>query len=115
MVREFEKSFSHWCGTRYSYTLANGTLALDAAYRSLGLSSGDEIITTPRSFIATASTISVLGFKPVFADVDIDSGNITAKHIEPLINSKTKAISLVHLGGWPANMLEIKILQMNTT
>ena len=106
--RQFEESFSKWCGTKYSYSLANGTLALDVAYRSLNLADNDEIITTPRTFIATASTLSVLGLKPIFADVDFDSGNITAETIEPLINKKTKAISVVHLGGWPANLIEIK-------
>tara|TARA_Y100000589_G_scaffold246871_1_gene234647 strand:- start:4945 stop:6129 length:1185 start_codon:yes stop_codon:yes gene_type:complete len=108
--RKFEELFSEWCGTKYAYSLANGTLALDLAYRCLCLSNQEEIITTPRSFIATASSISVLGLKPVFADVDFNSGNITAKTIEPLINSKTKAISVVHLGGWPADVIEIKKL-----
>ena len=108
--KEFEESFSNWCGTKYAYALANGTLALDAAYRSLKCEAGDEIITTPRSFIATSSTISVLGLRPVFADIDSESGNITASTIEPLITKRTKAISVVHLGGWPANMLEIRNL-----
>ncbi len=108
--KQFEESFSKWCGTKYAYALANGTLALDAAYRSLNCEEGDEIITTPRSFIATSSTISVLGLRPVFADIDSESGNITASAIEPLITKRTKAISVVHLGGWPANMPEIKNL-----
>ena len=71
---------------------------------SVGLGPGDELITTPRTFIATASSAVLLGAKPVFADVDPDSGAITAATIEPLITSRTKAISVVHLGGWPADM-----------
>ena len=84
--------------------MANGSLALSAAYLAVGLGSGDEIITTPRTFIATASSAVLLGATPVFADVDPDSGSITAATIAPLITPRTKAISVVHLGGWPANM-----------
>ena len=83
--------------------MANGSLALSAAYLAVGLGSGDEIITTPRTFIATASSAVLLGATPVFADVDPDSGSITAATIAPLITPE-RAISVVHLGGWPANM-----------
>ena len=100
----FEQEFSQWCGADHSIALANGSLALSSAYLSIGLGKGDEVITTPRTFIATASSAVLLGAKPVFADVDLDSGSITASSIEPLINSRTKAISVVHLGGWPADM-----------
>ena len=78
-------------------------LALSSAYLSIGIHPGDEIITTPRTFIATASSAVLLGAKPVFADVDPDSGAITAATIEPLITSSTKAICVVHLAGWPAD------------
>jgi dTDP-4-amino-4,6-dideoxygalactose transaminase len=84
--------------------MANGSLALSAAYLAIGLHAGDELITTPRTFIATASSAVLLGAKPVFADVNPDSGAITAATIEPLINARTKAITVVHLGGWPADM-----------
>ena len=87
--------------------MANGSLALESAYKSIGLTSGDEIITTPRTFIATSSSAVLLGAKPVFADVDLNSGCISLESIEPLINSKTKAISVVHLGGWPAEIEQI--------
>ena len=103
----FEKEFAKEIGLDYAVAFANGTLALSAAYLALGIKKGDEIITTPRTFIATASTISLIGAKPVFADIDINSGNITAKNIKPLINKSTKAISVVHLGGWPAEMESI--------
>ena len=103
----FEEQFAKFSNTKYGIAVSNGTLALDAAYRSMGFSEGDEIITTPRTFIATSSTASLLGLIPKFADVDEDSGNITAKTIEPLISKNTKFISVVHLGGWPADMNEI--------
>tara|TARA_B100000700_G_C15053850_1_gene861766 strand:- start:61 stop:1260 length:1200 start_codon:yes stop_codon:yes gene_type:complete len=103
----FEESFANYTQNSYSIALANGTLALESAYYSIGISDGDEIITTPRTFIATAMSIIKLRGKPIFADIDKDSGCITAKTIEPLINKKTKAISVVHLAGWPANMIEI--------
>ena len=71
------------------------------------LGRGDELITTPRTFIATATSAVLLGAKPIFADVDPNSGSITAATIAPLITSRTKAIAVVHLGGWPADMPEI--------
>jgi len=103
----FEKKFAEYVGTSKAIALSNGTVALSAAYLSLGLKEGDEFITTPRTFIATTSSGVLLKAKPTFADVDIDSGCITAKTIEPLITNKTKVISVVHLGGWPADMEEI--------
>ncbi len=105
--KNFEKEFATWCGTNYSIAISNGSLALTAAYMSLGIGEGDEVITTPRTFIATASTIVLLKAKPIFADVDPDSGAITVESIEPLITKKTKAISVVHLGGWPADIKSI--------
>lgn len=103
----FEKEFCNFHGVKYGIALANGTLALTAAYTAIGLNKGDEIITTPRTFIATSSSAVMLGVKVIFADVDLNSGNITPQTIEPLISYKTKAISIVHLGGWPADMEEI--------
>ena len=103
----FEKEFSKWCGVKHSLCMANGSLALSAIYKSIGLERNDEIITTPRTFIATSSEAFLLGAKPIFADVDRDSGNITAQSIRPLINKTTKAIVIVHIAGWPADMIEI--------
>ena len=102
--RSFENEFANFVDTKHAISLSNGSLALSAAYLAIGLGPGDELITTPRTFIATASSAVLLGAKPVFADVDPDSGAITAETIAPLINKKTKAISVVHLGGWPADM-----------
>ena len=103
----FEQDFAAWCGSSKAIAMANGSLALSAAYLAIGLGSGDEVITTPRTFIATASSAVLLGAKPVFADVDPDSGSITAETIAPLITSRTKAIVVVHLSGWPAYMPDI--------
>ncbi|WP_320664935.1 DegT/DnrJ/EryC1/StrS aminotransferase family protein [Prochlorococcus sp. MIT 1223] len=106
-TENFEKEFASFCGTKYAIALANGSIALSAALKALGIGDGDEVITTPRSFIATASSIVLEGAQPVFADIDKDSGCITANSIEPLINHATKAILVVHLAGWPADMLSI--------
>ena len=103
----FEQEFASSCQSTYAIAMANGSLALSSSYLAAGLGPGDELITTPRTFIATASSAVLLGAKPVFADVDPDSGSITASTIEPLINHRTKAISVVHLGGWPADMSDI--------
>ena len=100
----FEEEFASWCGCRHAIATANGSLALSSAYLSIGIGIGDELITTPRTFIATASSAVLLGAKPVFADVDAESGAISAATIEPLITTRTKAIAVVHLGGWPADM-----------
>jgi len=100
----FEQEFASWCGCRHAIATANGSLALSSAYLSVGIALGDELITTPRTFIATASSAVLLGAKPVFADVDAESGAISTATIEPLITTRTKAIAVVHLGGWPADM-----------
>ena len=103
-TRAFESEFAEWCGSSEAIAMANGSLALSAAYLAVGLGQGDELITTPRTFIATASSAVLLGAKPIFADVDPNSGAITAASIAPLITPRTKAIAVVHLGGWPADM-----------
>ncbi|WP_257293439.1 DegT/DnrJ/EryC1/StrS family aminotransferase, partial [Endozoicomonas sp. YOMI1] len=77
--REFEREFAEYCGTNYAITLANGTLALDLALNALNIGGGDEVIVTPRTFLASASSIVNSGAKPLFADVDRDSQNITAE------------------------------------
>ena len=104
---KFESEFAKYSDSKYGIVMANGSLALTAAYKSIGLSKEDEIITTPRTFIATSSSAVIVGAKPVFADVDLNSGCITPDKIEPLISPKTRAISVVHIGGWPAEMERI--------
>ena len=103
-TKAFESEFAEWCGSSHAIAMANGSLALSAAYLAIGIGQGDELITTPRTFIATASSAVLLGAKPIFADVDPNSGVITAASIAPLITPRTKAIAVVHLGGWPADM-----------
>ena len=110
ITKSFEKEFAAKCRSKYAVALANGSLALSCAYLAIGIKTGDEVITTPRSFIATASSASLLGGIPIFAEVDRDSGNITVDSIENLITKKTKAITVVHLAGWPADMIEISKL-----
>ncbi|MER3489790.1 MAG: aminotransferase [Meiothermus sp.] len=102
--RLFEQEFAEYVGTRHAVALHNGTVALELALYALGVGSGDEVITTPRTFVASASAAVMRGAKPVFADVDPDSGNITAETIEKVITPRTKAIIVVHLAGWPADM-----------
>ena len=103
-TKSFESEFAVWSGSSQAIAMANGSLALSAAFLAVGLGKGDELITTPRTFIATASCAVLLGAKPIFADVDMNSGAITAASIAPLITARTKAIAVVHLGGWPADM-----------
>ena len=111
--KEFENEFAKWIGSKFALTMANGTLSLFSAYSAIGINNKSEIITTPRSFIATASAAALLEAKIVFADVDRDSGLITPETIEPQISKNTKAISVVHLAGWPADMPAIIKLANN--
>ena len=108
--REFEREFAEFSGVDYAVVLANGTVALDLALVGLGISPGDEVIVSPRTFLASASSIVNCGAKPVFADVDLCSQNITAATIAPLITENTKAIICVHLAGWPCDMDPIMAL-----
>ncbi|MEO8454681.1 MAG: DegT/DnrJ/EryC1/StrS aminotransferase family protein [Sphingomicrobium sp.] len=102
--RQFEAEFAEWVGTRHAVALINGTVALDVALKALGIGSGDEVVVTPRSFIASASCVVNAGAIPVFADVDPDSGNISAETIRPVLTGRTRAIIVVHLGGYPVDM-----------
>ena len=109
-TREFEKEFAAWAGTRYAVALANGTLALDVALQALNIGPGDEVVVTPRTFIASVSCVVNAGAVPVFADVDADSGNITAQTIAAVLTPRTKAVICVHLAGWPCDMDPIMAL-----
>ena len=102
--REFEKEFAAWVGVPHAVALANGTLALDIALKALGIGSGDEVIVTPRTFIASVSCVVNAGATPVFADVDIDSGNVSAATIARVLSPRTRAVICVHLAGWPCDM-----------
>ncbi len=102
--RLFEKEFADYIGSNYAIALANGTVALELALYVLGIGSGDEVITTSRTFIASASCAVMRGATPVLADVDPVSQNITVKTIKAVLTPKTKAIIAVHLAGWPCDM-----------
>lgn len=102
--KTFEKEFAQWCGTRHAVALANGTVALELALKVLGVGAGDEVILTPRSFMASASCVALVGARPVFVDVDPDSQNILPSSVEQALSKHTKAIICVHLAGWPCEM-----------
>lgn len=108
--REFEKEFAAWADASYAVALGNGTLALDVALQALGVGAGDEVIVTPRTFIASISTVVNAGATPVFADIDRNTQNIEAHTIESVITARTKAIVVVHLAGRPAEMDAIMAL-----
>jgi dTDP-4-amino-4,6-dideoxygalactose transaminase len=103
----FEKEFAANVGVEYAVAMMNGTVALEAILMALNIGDGDEVIVTPRSYIASASCAVMRGAKPVFADVDRNSQNITAASIEKVITTKTRAMIAVHLAGWPCEMDEI--------
>ena len=100
----FEKEFAEWCGVNYCVAVFNGTLALDLALKAIAIKPGDEVVVTPRTFIASISCVVNAGAKPVFADIDISSGNISAATIASVITPKTRAVICVHLAGWPCDM-----------
>lgn len=103
-TREFEREFAAWVGAARAVALFNGTVALDLALKALGIAQGDEVIVTPRTFIASVSCVVNAGAVPVFADLDRDSGNMHPDSVEKLITARTRAILPVHLGGWPCDM-----------
>jgi dTDP-4-amino-4,6-dideoxygalactose transaminase len=100
----FEKEFAASVGCQHAIAVANGTVALEAALKALGVGAGDEVITASRTFIASASCAVTVGARPVTADVHRDSQNITAETIRAMITDRTKAIIAVHLAGWPCDM-----------
>lgn len=102
--RLFEQEFADWVGCEYAVALANGTVALDLALHALGIGVGDEVVVTPRTFLASVSSIVNAGAIPIFAEVDQDTQNITAESIRAVLTPKTRAIICVHLAGWPCDM-----------
>jgi dTDP-4-amino-4,6-dideoxygalactose transaminase len=100
----FEQAYAELHEMPFALALANGSVALEALLRASCIGPGDEVIVTPRSFIASASCVDLVGAKPIFADVDIDSESITPASVAPLITCRTKAIIVVHLNGRPADM-----------
>jgi len=108
--KSFEKEFAQFCNSKYAVAVANGTLALDLALKVLDIKAGDEVIVTSRTFIASISSIINAGATPIFADVELDSQNISARTITSVISSNTKAVMCVHLAGWPCEMDDIMAL-----
>ena len=106
-VVEFEKEFAEYVGVKHAISVGNGTDALVIALKAMGIGEGDEVITTPFTFFATAESISAVGATPVFVDVDKNTFNIDVTKIEEKITSKTKAIMPVHIFGQSADMDEI--------
>lgn len=104
LTKKFEQAFAAYAGCEYGIAVANGTVALDLALRAVNIGEGDDVVVSPRSFIASVSSVVLCGAKPIFADVAINSQNITATSIEEVLTPNTKAIVLVHLAGWPCDM-----------
>jgi dTDP-4-amino-4,6-dideoxygalactose transaminase len=102
--REFEREFAAWVGVPRAIALNNGTMALEAALRALQIGPGDEVVVTPRSFMASASCVPFVGATPVFADVDRDTQNLSAETIARVLTSRTRAIIAVHLAGMPCDL-----------
>ncbi|WP_180134916.1 DegT/DnrJ/EryC1/StrS aminotransferase family protein [Acinetobacter sp. YH12070] len=102
--REFEKEFAQFAGTKHAVAVANGTVALDLALKALGIGEGNDVIVTSRTFLASASSIVTAGANPIFADVELDSQNISRRTIEAVLTPNTKAIICVHLAGWMCDM-----------
>lgn len=103
----FEREFADYCGTKDAIGVSNGTDAIELALRALGVGVGDEVITQPNSFIATAEAISAVGATPVFVDVDLRTSTLDPTLLEAAITPRTKAVIPVHLYGRPADMTAI--------
>ena len=102
--RAFESEFAEFAGSAHAVALFNGTVALEIALRALSIKPGDEVIVTPRTFVASVSTVAMMGGRPIFADVDRDSQNMSANSVEQRLSAKTRAIVCVHHAGWPCDM-----------
>jgi dTDP-4-amino-4,6-dideoxygalactose transaminase len=100
----FEEEFAAFVGARHAVALANGSVALELALLALGIGAGDDVVVTSRSFVASASCVALRGARPVFADVDAATQNITAKTVQAVLTPATRAIIPVHLAGLPCDM-----------
>jgi dTDP-4-amino-4,6-dideoxygalactose transaminase len=106
-VSAFQSALAARFGGGHGIALMNGSVALELPLLAFGIGPGDEVIVSPRSFVASASCVRLVGATPVFADVDRDSGNLSARTIEAALTEKTKAVIPVHIGGWPVDMPEV--------
>jgi dTDP-4-amino-4,6-dideoxygalactose transaminase len=101
---QFEKEFAAYTGSRYAVAVSNGTVALELSLKAMGIGPGDEVVVPSRTFIASASAAVMCGARPVIADVDCESQNLTAASIERVLSPRTRAVVAVHLAGWPCDM-----------
>jgi dTDP-4-amino-4,6-dideoxygalactose transaminase len=102
--RAFEHEWAAYCGSKHAIAVSNGTTSLELLLRAFGIGDGDEVIVTPRSFMASVSAPVAVGARPVFADVDLDSQALDVASVAAAITPRTRAILPVHLAGWPADM-----------
>jgi len=107
-IEEFEEKLAHYCGAKYAVVVSSGTAALHIACLVAGIKPGEEVITTPVTFVASANCILYCGGKPVFADIQEDTANIDPEEIRKKITKKTKAIIPVHYAGQPCDLKEIQ-------
>ncbi len=108
--RCFEREFAAFHDSPHGVVCANGTVALELALRAVGVGAGDEVVVTPRSFMATASSVVMVGAQPVFADVEPESGNVTPETVSAALSPRTRAILPVHLAGWPCDLPGLRAL-----
>jgi perosamine synthetase len=106
-LEEFEKKFASYIGTKHAVAVSSGTAGLHLCVKALGIGEGDEVITTPFSFIASSNCVLYEGAKPIFVDIDENTFNIDASKIEEKITDKTKAILPVHIFGIPSGMTAV--------
>lgn len=106
-IQEFEKTLAKYCNSKYAVAVSNGTAALHLAYLAADLKTGDEVITTPNTFVATSNMLLAVGAKPVFCDIRLDTYNVDENKIEKYINKRTKAIVPIHFAGHPCEMNKI--------
>jgi len=109
-VDEFESKLAKDCGAKYAVAVSSCTAALHIACLAAGLKKGDEVVTTPITFLATANSVIYAEAKPVFADIDCRTANISSDEIEKKITKKTKAVLPVYFAGYPCDMKEISVM-----
>jgi hypothetical protein len=106
-ARHFEQEYAAHCDVPFAVAIANGSVALELALKAIGVGPGDEVIVPSRTFVATASSVALVGARPIFADVDRVSQNITAETLEAVVTARTRAVIVVHLAGWPCEVQSI--------
>lgn len=109
-VSEFEKAFADYIGVKHAVAVSNGTVSLELILRAWGIGPGDEVVVSPRSFLASASTIAFIGATPIFADVDLETQSLNAETVRAVLTPRTRAVMVVHLAGRPAEMNDLMAL-----